>query len=78
LEEKQIQPKNYLVDMRIINDLDGPENLYFYLKENGKLTNFYFMTGHLSKHDLEVIERTGAKVILKPFGIEQIKEIVNI
>lgn len=58
-------PHGYLVDMRIPGDLDGPEVLYNFLKERGKIEGFYFMTGNLSEHDKQVIARTGALYIIK-------------
>lgn len=62
-------PKSYWVDMRIVGDLEGPERLYRFLESSGKLTNFTFMTGHLSDHDKGVIQRTGGRYVLKPVSL---------
>ncbi len=58
-------PNGYLVDMRIPIDLEGPEKLYNYLKQNKQHKNFFFITANLSEHDSQVIGRTGADYFLK-------------
>ncbi len=59
-------PLGYFVDMRIPDDLEGSERLFFHLKGRGDpLDHFYFMTGHVSEHDLGVLARTGARVLEK-------------
>lgn len=58
-------PEGYLVDMRIPEELSGSEELYYFLKEKGKVNNFYFMTGSISLHDQEVQKRTGAEILVK-------------
>lgn len=77
IEESNIAPKAYLVDMRIPNDLQGSESLFFYLKNNNKLMKFYYMTGNLSEHDLEVIKKTQTPFLLKPFSIKELEEILK-
>jgi len=68
LEEKDF-PLAYFVDMKLIGDLEGSEKLYNYVKSKGvNLDNFYFMTGNLSEHDEEVLDRTEAKYFIKRFS----------
>lgn len=49
--------------------LKAPEEIYWFIKERwgfrDKENNFYFITGELSDHDFEVIERTGAEYLIK-------------
>lgn len=61
-------PRAYLVDMRTgITDeeLASPLVLFHFLREKNAIDNFRFHTGHFSKHDREVQDLTGAKVLLK-------------
>jgi hypothetical protein len=51
--------------MRIPEDLDGPENLYLYLKSLNEEQRMFFATANLSEHDSEVIARTKAEFIIK-------------
>jgi len=43
-----------------------PEQIFMYLKDKDWTDNFYFITGGFSTHDRDVINRTGAKYLLKP------------
>ncbi|MBI2107046.1 hypothetical protein HYT57_03610 [Candidatus Woesearchaeota archaeon] len=58
--------------------LDLPERIYNYLKEKRVIDvkNFYFITAMLSQHDYDVVERTGATVLLKE-DIRTIKQAVS-
>jgi CheY-like chemotaxis protein len=58
-------PLGILCDMRIPDELEGPEALFNYLREQGLEQRFYFITGHLSTHDVAVQERTGANLLMK-------------
>ena len=67
-----VLPYGYLVDMRIQSfppDNPIPKRIYEYVQSRrGPTENFYFMTAHISHHDREVIQETGAKIVLKEFG----------
>ena len=58
-------PLGYLVDMHIVGDQDGPEQLHDFLKERDMLRNFYFMTGDLTFRNQQVLKRTGIDVLMK-------------
>lgn len=66
IEKETHPPFAYLVDMQLPGDLEGSERFFNYLKDRRIENNFFFMTGHISKHDLEVQKRTGARIIDKP------------
>lgn len=66
LQGSQRRPAAYMVDMKILGELDGPERLFHFVREHNPSARFYFMTANLSDHDEEVIARTGAQYLLKP------------
>lgn len=65
------KPESYFVDMRLEDDMEGPEQLYYFLQDTERMTDFTFMTGNLSEHDRGVIKRTKSKFVLKPFALER-------
>lgn len=77
-------PLAYILDMRITTDnpnneqreLDAPEEIFNYLLTKGKTTFFIYYTGHEGDHDKGVIERTRARMILKP-GIEEVEKFLE-
>ena len=63
----------YLVDMRIPGELDSSERLYNIVKDKfNDVSNFYFITGHLSEHDYDLVSRTNANYILKPIELKRL------
>jgi DNA-binding NtrC family response regulator len=69
----------YFVDMRIPSNLQGSEELFNYINQNGlNPEDFFFMTGHFSDHDEKVILRTQRPYLLKPFGIKDIEKVLKI
>ena len=77
LERDKISPLMYLVDMRIPGELKGSEALFEYVvSHNLAPERFFFMTGNVSKHDCEVLERTGAPVLEKPFNPDWLRDYI--
>ncbi len=74
-------PGTYLVDMRIPGseeELASSLEIYRFLEAQGKVDNFYFITGNISDHDRKVAADTGAEIILKnPAGLESIVRIIR-
>jgi CheY-like chemotaxis protein len=58
-------PDFILCDMRIPNDLEGPESLYATLRERGESGRICFMTSNISPHDEVVRTHTGATILKK-------------
>jgi len=63
--DSTLRPVLYICDMRIPGDMDGPEALFYFLKERGDSQHLIYMTGHLSEHDEYVRKKTGTTVLLK-------------
>ena len=70
-------PLAYLVDMRIPQELGGSEEFFYFIKDRGSINHFYFITGAISEHDEQVIERSGAKIIQKTSLIRRLPDILK-
>lgn len=77
LQQAAEAPLGYMIDMKPYPRIpEGfspdkypeaavPEQIFWFLKKKRWLSNFYFITGHLSEHDEEVLERTEADCLDK-------------
>lgn len=57
--------------------LELPEQICLLIKKREGLGRFYFITGEISKHDEEVIERTGAPYVLKTNLANKLEKILT-
>lgn len=69
IQEREKSFDAYFVDMRIPKEEDLSEVVFYEVNKKFDVSNFYFMTGHISGHDEGVLERTQAKCFKKPFYI---------
>ena len=77
LKKREEQPLAYFVDMRIPGELDGSRKIFDYVAGTDKTKNFFYITGHLSEHDEEEIQRTGANHLIKNHDCSKLCSILE-
>ncbi len=72
-----VVPEDDSLTEKQIEILDLPERIFEKVKRRGLQEKFYFVSGHRSKHDMEVLARTGANYTDKMSLCYRMKKIFS-